>query len=129
MGVFLFRLIPPILYHSTQHFIFLRNTVLPIPFYPLSCLKPLLALRFVLNCCVKLQYTGITPDLKARLEKHRQGKGAVFTRINRPVRMLAAMPCRNRSEASRLEWKVKRLTPEQKRYFAMNFQHVIKACL
>lgn len=84
---------------------------------------------YLLECEGGKLYTGITPDLKTRLEKHRQGKGAIFTRINRPMRMIAAMPCRNRSEASRLEWKVKRLTPEQKRYFAMNFQHVIKAGL
>ena len=39
----------------------------------------------------------------------------MFTRLNRPARMLASMPCKNRSEASKLEWNIKKLSVQQKR--------------
>ena len=42
----------------------------------------------------------------------------MFTRLNRPKRMISATVCANRSEASKLERTMKGLTPEQKRWMA-----------
>jgi len=72
---------------------------------------------YLLECKNGRLYTGITPDLEDRFKKHCSGKGAMFTRLNRPLRMIAAKPCENRSEASRLERLIKTLSP-QKRYMA-----------
>jgi putative endonuclease len=71
-----------------------------------------------LECKNGRLYTGITPDLAERFRKHSEGKGAMFTRLNKPSRMLAAKPCVDRSEASKLERQIKLLTPSQKRWMA-----------
>lgn len=73
---------------------------------------------YLLECANGKLYTGITPDLNERFRKHSVGKGAMFTRLNRPERMIAAKPCENRSEATRLERLIKGLTPSQKRFMA-----------
>lgn len=73
---------------------------------------------YLLECQNGRLYTGITPNLEERFRKHSTGKGAMFTRLNRPLRMIAAKPCVNRSEASRIERMIKGLTPSQKRYMA-----------
>jgi putative endonuclease len=73
---------------------------------------------YLLECENGRLYTGITPDLAERFRKHAEGKGAMFTRLNKPSRMLAAKPCVDRSEASKLERLMKRLTPSQKRWMA-----------
>jgi putative endonuclease len=69
---------------------------------------------YLLECENNRLYTGITPDLALRFKKHLSGKGAMFTRLNRPRRMIAAYPCDSRSSASRLEIAIKQLTPVQK---------------
>lgn len=73
---------------------------------------------YLLECGNGRLYTGITPDLAGRFRKHASGKGAMFTRLNKPRRMLAARPCADRSEASKLERAIKGLTAEQKRRMA-----------
>ena len=73
---------------------------------------------YLLECENGRLYTGITPDLAERFRKHATGKGAMFTRLNKPTRMIAAKPCANRSEASKLERMIKWLTPMQKRWIA-----------
>lgn len=73
---------------------------------------------YLLECENGRLYTGITPDLAERFRKHASGKGAMFTRLNKPLRFIGAKPCTNRSEASRLERVVKGLTREQKRWMA-----------
>ena len=73
---------------------------------------------YLLLCRNGRLYTGITVDLAARFEQHRSGKGAMFTRINPPERLLAATPCDGRSEALRLEARIKRLAPPEKRALA-----------
>ncbi len=76
---------------------------------------------YLLECVNGRLYTGITPDLDERFRKHAAGKGAMFTRLNKPLRMIAAVPCADRSEASRLERLMKGLTPAQKRLMAQQW--------
>lgn len=73
---------------------------------------------YLLECKNGRLYTGITPDLPERFRKHVTGKGAMFTRLNKPSHMIAARACIDRSEASKLERQMKRLTPIQKRWMA-----------
>jgi putative endonuclease len=73
---------------------------------------------YLLECVNGRLYAGITTDLEARFRKHSSGKGAMFTKLNRPSHIIAAKPCKNRSAASKLECKVKRLAPAQKRAIA-----------
>ena len=73
---------------------------------------------YLIQCKNGRLYTGITPNLGARFEAHCVGKGALFTRLNPPQRMLAAQPFEGRSAASRAEIQMKGLTPSQKRFVA-----------
>lgn len=61
-------------------------------------------------------YTGITTDVSRRLEEH-QGtgaKGAKFLRGRSPLELLIVMPVGNRSDALRVEYRVKRLPRSKK---------------
>ena len=61
-------------------------------------------------------YTGITTDVKRRMEEHSglNGKGARFTRSHRLRALEALWSCDDRSLASRLEYRIKQLTKAQK---------------
>ena len=68
-----------------------------------------------LVCCVDgTLYTGCATDITRRIRKHNAGRGAKYTRGRRPVRLVAASPAMLRSEALRLEYKIKQLPWEQK---------------
>lgn len=77
---------------------------------------------YLLECEGGRLYTGISTDVAARFEKHRRGRGAMFTRLNRPLRMLGARPFGSRSEALKAEWAMKRLSPDEKRRVAVGWQ-------
>ena len=70
---------------------------------------------YLLECQNGRLYSGITTDLAARFDKHVRGKGAMFTRLNPPRRIVAATEFANRAEASRAEYRMKQLSPAQKR--------------
>lgn len=69
---------------------------------------------YVLECTGGKLYTGITNDLARRYDKHAAGKGAIYTRLNPPVRMLACLPCANKSEAAKSEYRLKQLSRVRK---------------
>lgn len=74
---------------------------------------------YLLECRNGRLYTGITTDIDRRFAEHARGVGAAFTRRNPPKAMLAATPCAGRSDASKLEYRVKSLRgPAAKRSFA-----------
>ena len=79
---------------------------------------------YLLECANGRLYTGITINLVERFQKHASGKGAMFTRLNRPSRMIAAKACDGRSEASKLEGAIKKLSPQQKRLLAAGWPKV-----
>ena len=70
---------------------------------------------YLLECRNGAIYTGITTDVEARFAAHMAGKGARYTRANPPVRVLASLGYMDRSDASKAEYAIKRLTPVQKR--------------
>ena len=70
---------------------------------------------YVLECANGRLYTGITTDVARRFREHATGRGAAFTRMNAPHRVLAFTACADRSQASRLEARIKRLSPTDKR--------------
>jgi putative endonuclease len=64
---------------------------------------------YMLECAGDRLYTGITPDVAQRFGKHCSGRGAAFTRINPPRRILAAAACDSRSAALKAESALKKL--------------------
>ena len=70
---------------------------------------------YVLRCSDDSLYTGITTDLERRLYEHNNSKlGAKYTKNKRPVHMLYNTSFPNRSDASKAEWRFKRLSKVQK---------------
>lgn len=80
---------------------------------------------YLIECRGGSIYTGIAVDVAERYKKHATGKGAKYTRSHPPVRLLASIPCGNRSEASKEEYRVKRLTPAQKRVLALQSAPIV----
>jgi len=70
---------------------------------------------YILLCNDKTLYTGITTDLKRRVEEHNSSsKGARYTKMRRPVSLVYSELCNDRSVASKREYKIKKLSREKK---------------
>lgn len=69
---------------------------------------------YMLCCKDDTIYTGITDDLSKRLEKHRAGKGAKYTRGRSPLQLVYTEKCPDHSAALRREIEIKRLSRPQK---------------
>lgn len=73
---------------------------------------------YLLLCSRESIYTGVTPHLEKRMRMHRDGKGAKFTRMNPPIRLLAAKPFEDKRAAMQVEAQVKRMPASEKRVLA-----------
>ena len=69
---------------------------------------------YILECSDGTFYTGITKDIERRLKAHNEGKGATFTRIRRPVKMIYSEILKSRTQALVREYAVKSLTRKKK---------------
>ena len=69
---------------------------------------------YILRCGDGSLYTGITDDLVRRLEAHRSGKGAKYTRGRSPLELVYQEACPDHSAALKREWAVKKLSREKK---------------
>lgn len=69
---------------------------------------------YILRCRDASLYTGITTDVEKRLEAHRSGKGAKYTRGRAPLELVYREECGTHSDALKRELAVKALTREQK---------------
>lgn len=76
---------------------------------------------YLLECVNSKIYIGITTDVEARFNKHLTGKGAKFTKMNPPLRIIGIKSCANRSQASKLEHQVKQLSALQKRALSLDW--------
>lgn len=69
---------------------------------------------YILRCGDGSLYTGITTDVEKRLEAHRSGKGAKYTRGRGPLELVYRELCGTHSEALKRELRVKAMTREEK---------------
>ena len=69
---------------------------------------------YILLCKDDTLYTGITTDVENRLEAHRSGKGAKYTRGRAPLELVYRESCCSHSDALKREHQVKMLTREEK---------------
>lgn len=70
---------------------------------------------YILRCGDDTLYTGITTDVEKRLNAHRSGKGAKYTRGRAPLELVYSEICESHSHALKRELEVKHLTREEKR--------------
>lgn len=69
---------------------------------------------YMLRCGDGTLYTGITTDTDRRLEEHRSGKGAKYTRGRGPLELVYSEDCCDKSTALKRELEIKALTREEK---------------
>ncbi len=66
---------------------------------------------YILKCSDDTLYTGITTDLKRRLDEHNNSvKGAKYTKLRRPVSLMYSEESEDRSSASKREYAIKKLS-------------------
>ena len=70
---------------------------------------------YILRCGDGTLYTGITTDVEVRLEAHRSGKGAKYTRGRGPLELVYREQCEDHSHALKRELAVKSMTKEEKK--------------
>lgn len=75
---------------------------------------------YIVECSDNSYYTGITNDVPKRLLTHNSGKGAKYTRGRLPVALIWFKRVNGRSEASKLEYKIKKMTRKQKKQLIKN---------
>jgi putative endonuclease len=69
---------------------------------------------YILQCENNKLYTGYAVDVQKRYKQHLSGKGARFTRSNKPQKLLWFIECPDKSKALQLEYKIKQLKRIQK---------------
>lgn len=69
---------------------------------------------YLLECADGTIYTGIAVDVDARMKQHGTKKGAKYTRTRGPFKLINSFKCETRSEALKLEYKIKQLSRKEK---------------
>ena len=69
---------------------------------------------YMLRCSDNSIYTGITNDINKRLEMHKKGKGAKYTKSHSVEKIEALWRCKEKSLACKLEYQIKHLTKKHK---------------
>lgn len=69
---------------------------------------------YILRCRDGSLYTGITTDVQKRLEAHRSGRGAKYTRGRAPLALVYREECGSHSHALKRELAVKALPRPEK---------------
>ena len=69
---------------------------------------------YVIECENGKLYTGIAKDVVKRFDAHVKGKGAIFTRMNPPLRIVASHQMPSLSAAAKMEAQIKKLQRPEK---------------
>ena len=69
---------------------------------------------YMLRCGDGTLYTGISTDVERRLEEHRSGKGAKYTRSRGPLELVYWEECGDKSTALKRECEIKALPRAEK---------------
>lgn len=75
---------------------------------------------YMVECQDGSFYTGWTVDPVRREKQHNAGRGAKYTRLHRPVRLVYIEEQSDRSAAMKRELVIKKMSHEQKRKMAFN---------
>ncbi len=73
---------------------------------------------YVLQCIDGSFYTGYTKNIDQRVKEHSCGKGARYTRMHKPQKVVYVELLETRSLAMRRERSIKKLSREQKHELA-----------
>lgn len=77
---------------------------------------------YMVQCRDQTLYTGYTTNLSRRIHEHNTSpKGAKYTRVRRPVRLVYAKAFLTRQAACQYEYQLKTLTRKQKQEIIKQF--------
>ncbi len=65
-------------------------------------------------CENQAYYTGWTKNISERFQKHKNGNGSRYTKLNRPIKVVYWKTCKDKSFAMKTEIGIKKLTRKQK---------------
>jgi putative endonuclease len=80
---------------------------------------------YILECHDESLYTGITNDLDKRMITHKSGKGSKYVRSKGFKQILHAISVSDKSEAAKVEYKIKQLERNDKITFFMKNEKLI----
>jgi len=69
---------------------------------------------YLARCSDGSLYTGYTVDLNEREAKHNEGKGARYTRVRLPVKIVYSEEFQTKSGAMKREYEIKCLSKKEK---------------
>jgi putative endonuclease len=69
---------------------------------------------YLVRCSDNSLYCGVTNDLDSRLVAHNSGRGAKYTKSRRPVKLVSVSQKMSKSEAFKLEHRIKRIPSRRK---------------
>ena len=76
---------------------------------------------YLVRCADDTIYTGISIDVEARIEKHNSGRGAKYTQVRLPVRLIYSESQPDRISAMKREIEVKKWGRKRKENLASEF--------
>ncbi len=80
---------------------------------------------YILECSDNTLYSGITTDIYRRVNEHNNSnKGAKYTKIRRPVKLVYFCKKKDRKEASKEEYRIKHLKKDSKLLLISSFKQV-----
>ena len=75
---------------------------------------------YIIYCKDGSYYTGHAKDVEKRFDMHKNGRGARYTRMHEPEKLVYVEPFESRSEAMRRERKIKKLSHNKKQQLINN---------
>jgi len=76
----------------------------------------------MVRCKDRTLYTGVSTDVKRRVEEHNDGSGARYTRSRGPVELVYREKAADRSAAQKREYEIKRMTAEGKQELVAKYR-------
>ena len=69
---------------------------------------------YMVKCDDNTIYTGISNNLKKRLDTHKKGNGSKYVRARLPFKLIYTEECQSRSKAIKREIEIKKLDKKNK---------------
>jgi len=80
---------------------------------------------YIIVCKDGSYYTGYAKDVKRRIERHRKGQGARYTRIHKPEKTVYVEKFNNRSKAMKREREIKQLSHNKKQELVKSYDRAL----
>lgn len=78
---------------------------------------------YLIRCSNNSLYCGITNNIERRFKAHLRGKGAKYTKVYPPIKIEYYEKYKNKSEALKREYKIKKLSKIKKETLIRRFRH------